>query len=420
MVKAGLESMDDEISTVKLPNSVSEAFHSDFPKVSLEPLPEQIESNIGISANITQSLVVDGKTVWPPLTTNANPHPMHNLETFRANLEQYHQPPPDSQPIAKKVDAPKVRQFTLDPEHQEAYANHRRRIGSSGLLTPDFYRYGIRYTPDKEMEDTYRTILMTGLQQTATISDVLNKVRGGLIVDAKLLNTTALQYSKTALVTFLHSSSATSYHTFTDKHKIIIKNTIPQVTLVRTPTYPVPINILKAITAHKKTRCFALHNFPSNISAATVRQDLCFKDMTVNGLESARVIDKGVLELRFTSIRHACQAEHLLTSCGRYKGCVLKTLPDPCEGPLEECAGGLEKDEFTVADEDFTVSKLLGLEGSSADDSAGRLSTSEETSEEAEHRKGRGFEGETPIENFGIRSTFTAIKDAASSVCTLS
>ena len=252
---------------------------------------------------------------------------------------------------------------------QDCAHHHSKQKGFKDFPIPDLFRYGIGYASCNPT-DAARTILFTGLSYFTTISDVLSHVRGGLVIDAKVVNTTRISGSRTALITFLDSQAANLFYSFAQSHLTAIRGTYPIVSILGTPTYPTSTFILKLIAQQHKTRCIAVHNFPPAVSASTVHRDLCFKDMKVNGLESMRMLENRILELRFTSVQHAYQAGFVFSKLPHYRGCTVKTIADPCAGPLEELlkeeANPIAKSQgddgdYTIFDKNFSVSKLLGL-----------------------------------------------------------
>ena len=306
---------------------------------------------------------------------------MTNLDKFCANAHRYfesrqssnYEPGQSGEAISTQIGK-------LNAELLRDNALYCKQNGSTGPPIPDLLRHGIGYVPPND-GDALRTIFIARLSHSTTISDVLSHVRGGLITDAKLLNTIGMTGSKTALVTFFNPQAAKSYHFFAQSHRITINGISPIISLLGTPTYPTPTSTLKLITQQNKTRCIAVHNFPAAVSALTVRRDLNLGDTKFNGLELLRMQENRVLELRFTAVRHAHQAGFVFAKLLHYRGCAVKTIPDPCAGPLEHLlqasaqpiAKSLKSDaeqqvssKHTVLDEGFSVSKLLGLDAPSA------------------------------------------------------
>ncbi|KAL9125517.1 MAG: hypothetical protein Q9217_005289 [Psora testacea] len=248
--------------------------------------------------------------------------------------------------------------FDSKAEREEALWINRRKAGAEDLLFPDFFRHGIQYTPTEDDDDWLRTVLVSGLPADTRMIHVLEKVRGGVILDAKLLDTLSItnNSTNTALVTFLHGDAAKQYHTFANEHPITIRGAIAQVSIVATPTWPTTINIHKAVNDYGHTRCFEVSGFSPDINPVAVRQDLNFsRVMKIGGLESMRFWE-GVLGLRFSSIRYASQATKMFQTFRRYRGCTVRWLPDPCAQPLETLLQHSKLPACTIVD---TINQAL-------------------------------------------------------------
>ena len=169
-----------------------------------------------------------------------------------------------------------------------------------------------------------------------TISTLLEKVRGGLVVDAKLLNIKEIAGSKTALITFFHEYSALAYEEYAESHPRLFNNPSVEVKTLSTPTWPLSICLRKAIEEHKHTRCLEVYNFPKHISQEKFRNDICIcPQMNGDRIEYMAKREDGVLELRFSSIDYAGQGFGMFTCFRDYKRCKAVFVQDPCAMPLE-------------------------------------------------------------------------------------
>lgn len=220
---------------------------------------------------------------------------------------------------------------------------------------------------------------------------LLEKVRGGTVVDAKLLDTAKIIGSNTALVTFLYELSAMAYEDYARLHPITFSNAPARIAVVSSPTWPMPFSLRTAIEKLGHTRCFEVHNFPPNISLPAVRQELTFSPvMKSNSLECMTLGADGVLELRFSSIRAAAQSFALFRKTFRYRDCTVKCIPDPCAQPLET----LLKQPTNIStpmEEDTSDPSCNSDVKTSADEGFGRLAKVD-WNIEAECRRGRGFD----------------------------
>ena len=161
-------------------------------------------------------------------------------------------------------------QRSLDSSRDRATAaliNRRStRAGARDVPCPGFFKHGIHFVPRPTEHDFYRTVIISGLPLSITMEALLNKVRGGVLIDAKLLNTAKLMGSNTALVTFLHEHPALAFEDHAKKYPIIFSNFFAQVAVIPTPTFPISIDLRTSIE-EARTRCLEIHGLPPNISA---------------------------------------------------------------------------------------------------------------------------------------------------------
>ena len=279
------------------------------------------------------------------------------------------------------------------------------QAGARDIYYPDL-RYSIRYVPKDYEQDTYRTVAISGLSPSVTMKTLLEKVRGGMLVDAKLLDTAKLTGSNTALVTFLYERSAMEYEDHAKHHPIAFSNALARISVVPTPTWPMPVNLRSGIEKYGHTRCFEVHNVPRDVSLPVVRQGLTSSPvMKSDSLECMRLRVDGVLELRFSSIRAAAYSSALFSKTFRYQGCTVKCFPDPCAQPLETL---LDQRTSEAVQEDTSEPAYNSDAKADADGGIGRL-TKVDWNIEPELRRGRGFKDQTNTTN----TTTNAINELA-------
>ena len=216
----------------------------------------------------------------------------------------------------------------------EGAVSINRRDASFGFKEnpfPRFFNYGIRYRPTTFERDVYRTVIITNISSDVTLLRLFEKVRGGVIVDAKLLDTASITKGQTALITFLYETSAVAFAEHAKRYPVMFNGTAAQTTLISTPTWPMPALLQKAIKERGQTRCLEVHNFPGNISAASLKKDI---GVYSSSLETMRMNENKVLVLRFASINAARSVAAMFHQTSRYAGCFVKYLPDPCAKPL--------------------------------------------------------------------------------------
>jgi hypothetical protein len=69
----------------------------------------------------------------------------------------------------------------------------------------------LSHHPSPSAPNTHKTILITNLPQNVTIAELLSKVRGGKIVWCRLMATTPITVSPSAMLRFLNEDEALAY-----------------------------------------------------------------------------------------------------------------------------------------------------------------------------------------------------------------
>lgn len=204
------------------------------------------------------------------------------------------------------------------------------------FLLSDLLQYGVRFKPNPSERNIYRTILVRGLSLDTTMHQLLQNVWGGKVVDAKLLDTSKLIGSNSALIVFLHEHAAMAYEKHAVINSLTIKNQLVNVKVVNSPTYPTRIGLKNSIETHQHTRCLEIHNFPRHVSESQLRLDLGVSaHIKGDRVEHLKMREDKILELHFPSIHYAGQGFGIFNSYGLYKGCKALFVPDPCARPLE-------------------------------------------------------------------------------------
>ena len=263
--------------------------------------------------------------------------------------------------------------FNSNLQRENAIFINQRQAGSEDLRFPDVFRYGLRFRPKDGEQDVYRTILISNIPSTVTIAALLDQVRGGSILDVKLLNTAKITGSKSAIVTFLLEDSAVAFRDYAKSHPLQINGHLVQVTIVPTPTWPICHKLRKAIYHHQHTRCLEIYNFPPQIPKAILLSDLSVcPQMWSNRIVHMEKRKDDILELHFSSINYADQAYGMLSTFRAYSKCTPYFVPDPCAQPFDssqndnprnttmfrhKCANGHDA-ETGVVDQSGRLSKL--------------------------------------------------------------
>ncbi|KAG8525276.1 uncharacterized protein KY384_008920 [Bacidia gigantensis] len=270
-------------------------------------------------------------------------------------------------------------------EQKNASQINAVNAGPSDLRSPDLFRYGLRFFPRDHQNNAYRAVIISNIPLSISMRKLLEKVRGGKILDVKLLNTVSITNSKTALVTFLKEHEAIAYVNFVKRYLIEFEGQIAHVKLIPTPTFPISSQINQFVTKSEASRCLEVHDFSQSIGPSEVVELLAVTlTMKYTGLEDMSY-QNGILRLRFSAMKYAKHGYGVFCN-GRFGACTVHWTPDPCDqrldtllepepepGPKPEPKPSMEiqeaymNDPFTVADVKFSVSKLLCLQGSAED-----------------------------------------------------
>lgn len=239
-------------------------------------------------------------------------------------------------PISDKPSWQVCKLFSSEEQREDTITLHKAEIGPhERSFVPDLFKYGVRFKPGPSERNIYRTILVQGLSSDTTMHQILQNIRGGEVVDAKLLETSKLTGSNSALIVFLHERAAMAYEEYAKTHSLTINNQMVTVKVVNSPTYPTRTGLKKAIEDLQHTRCLEIHNFPRQVSESQLRLDLrASAHMHGDRVEHLKMRKDGILEVHYSSIGYAGQGFGIFTTYRLYKACKACFVPDPCAQPL--------------------------------------------------------------------------------------
>lgn len=278
--------------------------------------------------------------------------------------------------------------FDSSQERESAVSFNRRIGGPNELRYPDLFKYGIHYSPSDSERDVYRTVVVSNISPDINLGTLLQHVRGGMVIDAKLLDTVKITGKKSALITFLHEHAAMSFEDYAEENPVVINGVLACVRVVSTPTWPIRIPLRKAIMDHHHTRCLMVYNYPWHISSQKLRNDLTVLEMNTDRLTYMEKRKDGVLELQFSSVDWAGHAFGMLGSYRAYSGCTACFAQDPCARPLENLEGPVNP---FPAEVETVIENTTAPDAESATvDQPGRLAKVEWDCD-PEVRRGRGF-----------------------------
>ncbi len=268
--------------------------------------------------------------------------------------------------------------FEIGTELSSALYINRCNTGFDDLRHPDFFKYGLRFTPSHDQGNVYRTVTISGLPANITISMVLNGVRGGAVLESQLLNTLRISGSITALIIFLHEHSAFAYEEHAKKHPIIFNGLVANVAVVPTPTWPIKPKLRKAVFNHQHSRCLEVHNFPRSISPSELRKDIGhYEVLRFDHLVHTEMRKDGILVLQFSSIDGAGWAYGMLSSFRAYRDCEPYFTSDPCSQPLETLLPNTKIDSHIAKSQNLVHSRPSFVSKTSSSVSSDGISSSE-------------------------------------------
>ena len=235
------------------------------------------------------------------------------------------------------IGSPKVSPiFESHSEKQNAIKLHMQGLSRMDTWTvPSLFAHGLRFRPGLEGTNVYRTLLITNLPADLTLAKLLDEVRGGVIFDAQLLNTTSITGSHSAIITFLNQDAAIAYKGYVTKYAIVFHGLLTKVSML-TPTWPIKPQHYKQILDHKQTRCLEIHEFPHSVEADELTAVLRTCPVQSNTwLVRADLTKDSIFNLQFSSIEHASRAYDNLSKFKRFAKCSIKFASDPCAQPLQ-------------------------------------------------------------------------------------
>jgi hypothetical protein len=278
-------------------------------------------------------------------------------------------------PLGPKTLFPIAYGQTLDSKiwdgHEDrdgAIGAHRNQYrGKFDNRFPDFFKYGIQYTPGESDSNFQRTVQISNLPHDIELREVLARVRGGEIISAILLDTKKLLGGMSARIEFVNEGAAEEYVLYASMYPISFGDP-PQrasVTLIPTPTWPVKLSMRNRLN-QGQTRCLRIPDFPTHFSLKDLERELT----RGNGYRAAALVEiyldeTMTLHLEFSNIDAAGSAFGILTSFREFRGLGLEVgwEKDPCAGVLEELSEEM-KPRPPILPRNFDAVKRRESEGS--------------------------------------------------------
>lgn len=218
-----------------------------------------------------------------------------------------------------------------------------------------------------------RTVVVTGLPADLPLGRVLEKVRGGPLVDMHYLKTAGKRFRASSggplrtlttngvMLKFLGSTNARAFVEHHQKHPLVFDTAEgaphkANVSLISTATRPVPADLLAAYhgpNVRLSRVVFVLDSknaaSPIPLAGAVVGNGLIRYPLR------AETDENGIIELEFLSMADAAVAYNALKRMGGLDGWQVGYLPDPCAERLE--SNVVEEDAPLLAKAEATEMK---------------------------------------------------------------
>ncbi|KAH9908961.1 hypothetical protein F4778DRAFT_793037 [Xylariomycetidae sp. FL2044] len=212
--------------------------------------------------------------------------------------------------------------FASEEEREEAIDAHNAQTRRRGFFPfPRVLQYGVRYMPPhdgRSMAEMFtsgndsRLIMVSGLADGTLIRDVLARIRGGDVVRATLVRSTAVQF--TALVWMSSCPRAHDYvKDIEDRAGEIFEQGVV-VQLAPTPTFPLEPELNSAMD-DGCTRCIGIQNFPTDLTGQLLEKlSFWFANDVKGKFEDIWIGTNGTLYLAFTNLEQAIYAYNQIPS----------------------------------------------------------------------------------------------------------
>lgn len=216
-----------------------------------------------------------------------------------------------------------------------------RVVPSQDRITPcrseHFQGQSLFYQPSRTARNLRRMVVIESLKPSCLISQVLDQVRGGIVVEAILMNTVPITGFQSALVTFFKEQSAIAFVQYIEIHTVKIEGQPITAKLLPTPTWPMTLTLKRAVREHHHTRCLQVQVFPRTISPSMLRMELeAFSSLKYDSVEHMQLNAEGNLVLRFCSVVAAQRAFDKLSAMLKNRGCRIEYISDPCAQSIRD------------------------------------------------------------------------------------
>ena len=191
----------------------------------------------------------------------------------------------------------------------------------------------------------FRTVLITGVSGHGKLSNMLERVRTGMIISASFCDTTPITGKVSVLITFAREESARVFANDANRNPSFWRNLSDEpapsmrVKLLSSPTHPMAAALERQIQ-NGATRILQARGLPPDLTVEALGSFLSEPGTKHHGLVSARKTDHGDVRVEFSSVALALRAvERASYHCVLRQACW-EHCPDPCgPGPRTDTLG---------------------------------------------------------------------------------
>lgn len=206
---------------------------------------------------------------------------------------------------------------------------HRRQTSPSGLLYVT--------APGKDDGELgCQAVVLSGLPLEAKLCHVMARVRGGKIVQATMVDTTALQAGLSAYVVFADASEAEAYVKFAQENQghMVVLGQQAHVSLAGTATYP---RHGMREPQGDQTRCLKFGWVPSTIHGDVFRHVESMFGRAEDALEDVWYDEDRSFLMLFKNLDYAIRFYNFVRRFPDYSYVAedMNFTDDPCSGPLQ-------------------------------------------------------------------------------------
>ncbi|KAJ5493486.1 hypothetical protein N7539_002232 [Penicillium diatomitis] len=195
-----------------------------------------------------------------------------------------------------------------------------------------FFKWGVRYIPPPSQGPLCRTVVISGIPKTASLDQVLARVRGGMVFSASLLDTTTINGGLSAMIVFVQVQGVLGFLRRVERDGLFIGLAPVQVRLISTPTFPMSPEMSKDVLSGGNTRCLIIVAKSAKLALKTETYRILRKThlaALVEGLSD--VVPSSTIIVRFFSIPAAVMANTRLVNDSKFSRAVrIRPAADPC------------------------------------------------------------------------------------------